>query len=155
VFDCNPVTFEAQSMPRVDQRNEQSDIAGADFDILQSEGGSRFQRQRQHFGIRRGAVLPAEGFDAGLQEFAWAAAAIAEYRPEIAEARRLAGPLGGEIIARHRKGEVGAQAELLAGGVGGQVKALADVLAGEVEERLGRLQDGRVSLDVAALCKRQ
>ena len=83
------------------------------------------------------------------------AAAIAKHRPEIAEARGLAGAPGGEIIARHRNGEVGAQAELLAGGVGGQVKALADVLAGEVEERLGRLQDAGVGLDVAALCKRQ
>jgi hypothetical protein len=99
---------------RVDQRNEQSDIAGADFDILQSEGGSRFQRQRQHFGIRRGAVLPAEGFDAGLQEFAWAAAAIAKHRSEIAEARGLSGAPRGKVIARHRNGEVGPQAEFLA-----------------------------------------
>ena len=99
---------------RVDQRGEQGDIAGADFDILQPEGGSRFQRQRQHFRIRRGAVLPAEGFDAGLQEFAWAAAAISEHRPEIAEACGLAGAAGGKIIARHRNGEVGAQAKLLA-----------------------------------------
>ncbi len=39
--------------------------------------------------------------------------------------------------------------------VGRQIQALADVLAGEVEERLGRLQDAGVGLDVAALCKRQ
>ena len=140
---------------RVDQRREQRDVAGADFDVLQSEGGGRFQRQRQHFRIRRGAVLPAKGFDAGLQEFARLAAAIAKHRPEIAEARGLAGAPGGEIIARHRNGEVGAQAELLAGSVGRQVKALADVLAGKVEERLGRLQDAGMGLDVAALRKRQ
>ncbi len=63
----------------------------------------RLQRQRQHLGIGRGAVLPSEGFDAGLQEFARPAAAIAEHRPEIAEARRLAGARGGEIVPRHRE----------------------------------------------------
>ena len=99
---------------RVDQRREQRDVAGADFDVLQSEGGGRLQRQRQHFRIRRGAVLPAEGFDAGLQELARPAAAIAKHRPEIAEARGLAGAPGGEIIAGDRNGQVRAQAELFA-----------------------------------------
>jgi hypothetical protein len=83
------------------------------------------------------------------------ASAVAKHRPEIAEARGLSGAPRGEIVARHRNGEVGAQAEFLARRVGRQVKALADVLAGEVEERLGRLQDAGVGLDVAALCKRQ
>ena len=99
---------------RVDQRSEKRDVAGADFDVLQSEGGGGFQCQRQHFRIRRGAVLPAEGFDAGLQEFARLAAVIAKHRPEIAETCGLAGALGGEIVARHRNGEVGAQAKFLA-----------------------------------------
>ena len=82
-------------------------------------------------------------------------AAIAEHRAEIAEARGLAGAAGGEIVPRHRNGEVGPQAQFLAAGVGGQIEALADVLAGEVEERLGRLQDRRLGLDVAGLRKRQ
>ena len=120
-----------------------------------AEGGGGFQRQRQHFGVGRGAVLPSEGFDAGLQEFAGLAAAIAKHRPEIAEAGRLAGAAGSEIVARHRNGEVGPQAEFLAAGVGGQVKALADVLAGEVEERFGRLQDRGLGPDVARLRERQ
>ena len=142
-------------LERLDQRIEQRDVAGADFDVGEAERGSRLQRQRQHFGIGRGAVLPAEGFDAGLQELARLAAAIAEHRAEIAEARRLAGAAGGEIVARHRNGQVRTQAQLLAAGVGRQVEALADVLAGEVEERLGRLQDGGLGLDVAGLRKRQ
>ena len=115
----------------------------------------RLQRQRQHFGVRRGAILPSEGFDAGLQEFARPAAAIAKHRPEIAEPRGLAGAAGGEIIPRHRNGEIGAKAQFLAAGVGGQIKAFADVFAGEVEKRLGRLQDRRFGLDVAGLRERQ
>ncbi len=72
-------------------------------------------------------------------------AAVAEDRAEIAEAGRLAGLRGGEVVARDRDGEVGAQAEFLVAARGrGQEHALADVLAGEVEEGLGRLQDRRV-----------
>ena len=140
---------------RVDQRREQGYVAGADFDFLQSACGGGLQCQRQHFRVRRGAVLPAEGFDAGLQELARLAAAITKHRSEIAEARRLPGAAGGEIVARDRDGQVRAQAELFARGVGGQIQALADVLAGEVEERLGRLQDPGLGPDVAGLRKRQ
>ena len=64
-----------------------------------------------------------------------------------------AGAAGGEIVPRHRNGEVGTQAEFLAAGVGGQIKALADVLAREVEERLGRLQDIGLGPAVAGLRK--
>ncbi len=140
---------------RIDQRDEQRHVAGADFDIGQSEGGGRLQRQRQHLGVGCGAILPPEGFDAGLQEFARPAAAITEHRSEIAESGGLAGARRGEIIPRHRNGEVGAQAQFLAAGVGGQIKAFADVLAGQIEERLGRLQDSGLGLDVAGLRERQ
>src|SRR5258707_792261 len=60
------------------------------FSVGQAKGRGRLQRQRQHFGVRRGAVLPAERFDAGLQELARPSAAIAEHRAEIAEAGGLA-----------------------------------------------------------------
>ncbi len=140
---------------RIDQRGEQRDVAGADFDLGQAECAGRLQRQRQHLGVGGGAILPSEGFDAGLQEFARPAAAIAEHRAEIAEARRLAGAAGGEIVPRHRNGEIGTKAQFLAAGVGGQIEALADVLAGEVEERLGRLQDRRLGPGVAGLRERQ
>ena len=100
------------------------------------------QPERQHLGVGRGLVGAAERLDAGLQEFGRRAAAVAEDRAEIAEARRLAGGGRGEVVARHRDGQVGPQAELAAARRGGQVHALADVLAGQVEERLGRLQDG-------------
>src|SRR4029077_12201863 len=69
--------------------------------------------------------------------------------------RRLAGPGRGEIVPRHRNGEVGPQAQVLAAGVGRQVKTLADVLAREVEERVGRLQDRGLGPDVAGLRERQ
>src|SRR6478735_7305833 len=105
-----PPPTDRVEIERVDQRREQRDVAGADFDILQSEGGGGLERQRQHFRIRRGAVLPAKGFDAGLQELARPAAAIAKHRPEIAEARGLPGAPGGEIIAGNRNGEIGTQA---------------------------------------------
>src|SRR5439155_27070905 len=108
---------------------------------------------RQHFRIRRRAVLAAEGFDAGLQELAGLAPAIAEHRAEIGKARRLAGAAGGEIVARHRNRQVRAQAQFLAAGVGREIKALADVLAGEVEERVGRLQYRRLGMNVAGLRK--
>ncbi len=140
---------------RVEQRVEQRHVAGADLDIADSEGGGRFQRQRQHLGIRGGAVLAAERFDAGLKKLAGLAAAVAEHRAEIAEPCRLAGAAGCEVVAGHRNGQVRAQTELLAGEVRGQVQALANVLAGEVQERLGRLQDGGFGPDIAGLRERQ
>ena len=92
---------------RVNQGVEQRDVAGADFNAAQSERGRGFQRQREHLGIGRRAIWPSEGFDAGLQELASSAAAIAEHRPEIAEPRRLTGTAGRQIVPRHRNGEVG------------------------------------------------
>ena len=68
---------------------------------------------------------------------------MAKDRTEIAEALRLAGRGRGQVVARHRDGEVGPQAQLAALRIGGEIHALADVLAGEVEERLRRLQDRR------------
>ena len=90
ILDQPPPPYRIE-IERLDQRVEQRHVAGANFDLGQPERGGRLQRQRQHFGIRRGAVGPSEGFDAGLQEFARPAAAIAEHRPEIAEAHGLAG----------------------------------------------------------------
>ncbi len=43
-------------LQRVDQRIEQRDVAGADLDIGDAEGGGRLERQRQHLGVSRGAV---------------------------------------------------------------------------------------------------
>ena len=139
----------------IDQRDEQRHISGANFDLGQPERVGGLQRQRKHFGVGCGAILPPEGFDAGLQEFARSAATVTKYRSEIAEAGRLAGAAGGEIIPRHWNGEVGAKAQLLAAGIGREIKAFPDVLARKVEERLGRLQDRRFGLDVARLGERQ
>ncbi len=108
-----------------------------------------FEPEREHLGVGRRLVGPPEGFDAGLQEFGACVAAVTEHRPEIAIARRFAGERRSEIVARDRNGEVGAQAEFAAAGGGGQIHALADVFAREVEERLGRLQDGGRNAGVA------
>ena len=127
---------------RVDQRVEQRHVAGADLDVGDAEGRGGFQRQRQHLGIGRGAILPAEGFDrrpAGIRSAGRRDSGTPVRDSRIRPAGRRAA--GGEIVARHGDGQVGAQAELLAARVRRQVEALADVLAGEVEERLGRLQD--------------
>ena len=91
----------------------------------------------------------AEGFDAGLQELARLVLAVAEDRTEIAEARRLAGPRRGQIVARDRDGEVGPQAQFAALRIEREIHALADVLAGEIEERLRRLQDRRLDARIA------
>src|SRR4051812_17989760 len=72
-----------------------------------------------------------------------------EDRTEIAEALRLAGNGRSQVVARDRNREIWPQAELAALRVGGEIHALADVLAGEVEERLRRLQDGRLHARIA------
>src|SRR5262249_53078802 len=64
-----------------------------------------------------------------------------EHRAEITKAARLAGGGRGEIVARHRNGEVGAQAQFASLRIAREIHALADVLAGKVEERLRRLQN--------------
>ena len=80
---------------------------------------------------------------------------MAKHRREIAEAERLAGLGRSEIVARHRNGEVGPQAQLVPVRIGGEEHAAADVLAREVEERLGRLQDrGRNARIARALVMR-
>ena len=96
-----------------------------------------------------GLVGTAEGFDAALQEFTGQAAAVAENRAEIAIALRATGGRGGEIVARHRNGEIRPQAQFLAGPAGGQEHAAPDILAGQVQERLGGLQDGRIGPGIA------
>src|SRR6185312_13729250 len=139
----------------VDQRDEKRDVASADFDVGEPQRGGRLQRQRQHFGIGSGAILPPERFDAGLQELARASAAIAKHRAEIAEPGGLAGPAGGQIIPRDRNGEVGAKTKFLPAGIGGEIEALPDVFTGKVEKRLGRLQDRRLGPHVTGLRERQ
>jgi len=109
----------------------------------------RIEPERQHFGIGRRLVGPAERLNAGLHHLGRQHAAVTVDRTEVAKSLRRTGRWRGEIIARHRDGEIGAQAQLAAVGVGGEVHALADVLAREVEERLGRLQDRRRDAAIA------
>src|SRR5262249_56296551 len=100
----------------------------------------RLKSERQHFGIRGCDSLRAEGFDAGLQEFPAAVAAMTKHRPEIAKSARLAGFGRSEVVARDRNGEVGAQTQFAPLGVARQIHALAAVLARTSPERLYRLQ---------------
>src|SRR5262249_17460537 len=95
-------------------------------------------------------IRAAEGFDTGLQEFgrllpeggfrppkaslltARSEAVrlpIPENRAQIAVARGPAGARRGEIVARHRDGQVRAQTELVSLRIGCEEHPLADVLA--------------------------
>ena len=125
-----------REIERVHERGEQADIADADVRRRQSEMRGRLQAEREHFGVGGRDIGASERFDAGLQDFARAVAAVAEHRTEIREALRAAGFRRGEIVLRDRNGEIRPQAEIVAGGVGGEIHAGADVLAGQIEERL-------------------
>ena len=114
-------------------------ISGAVDAVL----GGGFEAEREHLGVGGGGVGAAERLHARLQEFAGAVVALAEHRAEIAEAGRPAGFRRSQIVARHRDGEIGPQAQFLAAPVGGEEHALADFLARQVEERLGRLDERR------------
>jgi len=144
-----------RKVERRDQRGEQRDIAHADFRRIDTVVRSGFEPERQHFGIGGSRVAPPERLDAGLNELGRPLGAMTEHRRQIAEAERFAGFRRGEIIARHRNGEVGPQAKLAPVRIGGEEHAAADVLAGEIEERFGRLQDrGRDARVARALVMR-
>ena len=138
-----------RQVERIDQAGEQAAVADRDVGMGHAELGGRLAAQRQHLGVGRLAVAPAERFDAGLQELARRVAAVAEHRAEIAVADRLGQPARGDVVAAHRNGEVGPEAPVAPAGVGGEVDAPAHVLAGEVEEHVGRLQNGRRHVAVA------
>ena len=87
--------------------------------------------------------------DPGLDDLAAAVLLLAEDRPEIAISRGAACRIGGEIVARHRDGEIRPQAEFVSRRIGGQVHFAADVLAGEVEKRFCRLQDGGLAAHIS------
>jgi hypothetical protein len=98
--------------------------------------------QRERFGVGRGLVFAAELFDARLQVFAGAAAAVAKDRAEVAVVRGIAGILF-DVRAAGRNGDVGAETKLAAGRIREDKEATAQFLAGEFEENLGGLQNGR------------
>jgi hypothetical protein len=138
-----------RQVERGDEGGKQSDVAHADLRRAQAIVRRRFEAQRQHFRIGRRLVGAAERFDAGLHELRRGAFAVAEYGAEIAKAHRLAGLGRREVVARHRDGEIGPQAQFAPFRIAGQEHAAADVLAGQVEERLRRLQHRRFGLRVA------
>ena len=75
--------------------------------------------------------------------------AMTEHRAEIAKACGLAGERRGQIVARHRNGQIGPQAQFAPVRIAGEKHAAADVLAGQIEERLRRLQHRRLDLRIA------
>ena len=138
-----------RQIERGDESRKQPDVADADLGRADAVLRGRFEPERQHFGVGRRLVGAAEAFDAGLEEFGRRAVAMAEHRAEIAEAGGLSGLRRSQIIARHRNGQIGPQAQFAAVRIGGQKHAPADVLAGQVEERLGRLQHRRLDARIA------
>lgn len=134
---------------RGENRHGETHIAAAQDRIGQAEQGGCLQRQREHFRIGGGAVFPAERFDARLQELAAVMRTVPEDGADIAVLRRRARQPGGEIIAADRNRIFRAQAHLASRAVAREEHAAADVLARQVEERLGRLQDGRLDAPVA------
>src|SRR4030095_3546175 len=83
----------------------------ATFDAI-VQGG--LKAECQHLGVGCGGVGAAESLDADLQKFGGLVAAASEDRTEIAKSARLAGRGRRQVIARHRDGEVGPQAEFAA-----------------------------------------
>src|ERR1700746_187073 len=86
-----------REIKRCDKGAKQGYIAHANVRRGKAVMRRRLKSKRQHFGIRGCDILPAEGFDAGLQEFPAALAAMTKHRPEIAKSARLAGFGRGEI----------------------------------------------------------
>jgi hypothetical protein len=103
----------------------------------------RLKSERHHLGVSCGDIGAPEGFDTGLQNFARAIGTVAEHRAQIRETLRAAGCRRGEIGLRDGDGEIGTQAEIVAGRIGRQKHAGADVFAREIEKRFRGLQDGR------------
>ena len=118
-----------RQIERGDEGGEQPDVADADFRRGQPIERGGFEPERQHFRVRRRFVRPAEGFDAGLQEFRRRAFAMAKHGAEIAITGRLAGRRRLQVGARHRNGEVGPQAQFAAQRIAGEEHAPTDVLA--------------------------
>src|SRR5215831_9738481 len=88
---CSRKCSAISPIERRDQGGKQGDVAHADVWRAKAVMRRSVEPERQHFGIRRRRVRTAEGFDAGLQEFAAALGAMTEDRTEIAKASRLAG----------------------------------------------------------------
>ena len=140
---------------RVEQSVEQRDVAEAQAKVLEPGAAHRIGREQNGLDIGAVAVGYAEAFDAGLAELA-RVGLIAGLRLEAEGGTVIAIAGFGlgvgvalEIKPRHRHGQVGAEAELIAGEVGEHIGAASDLLADLVEEDVGRLKDGRRNLLVA------
>ena len=140
---------------RIEQSKEQSDVAESQAKVLEPNRAYRVNGEQHDLDIGALAVLRAEALDAGLAKLARmrlvaAVGKEAEGRPVIAIAGfRLGVGVALEIEPRHRDGQVGTEAELVAGEIGEDVGAVPDLLADLVEEDVGRLDDRRRNLLVA------
>ena len=62
-------------------------------------------------------------------------------RAKIAEALRPPDQGRGQVLARNRDSQIGAQAQLMAVRIGRKIHALADVFSRQIEERSRRLKN--------------
>jgi hypothetical protein len=127
-----------------DESHHEPRIAEPDGGVRHAERLHRLQREGDHIGVSRFAVLVAEALDAGLQELTRSGvASIAEDRPGVAVA---GGQRRGrrQMIPADRNCVVGPETELAAVGILHEIEPAADVLAGQVEEGVGRLYDRRL-----------
>src|SRR3990170_7814999 len=140
---------------RIEQRIEQRDVAEAETKILEPGAAHRLHGKEHDLDIGALLVALAEALDARLAEFARVGLNAplrlkAEGRAVIAIPRaRIGLRVTFEIKARHRHGQVGAEAEFVAGKVGEDIGAASDLFADLIEEDVRRLDDGGRNLLVA------
>ena len=156
-----PPLPDRREFERGDQRGIKPDVAGLRLRRGHAVVARGLETEREHLGVGRRGVRPAERFDAGLQEFAGSRRRCGPRRcprrgtpDRDSSSRRPCRRQRGQVVARHRDRQIGPQAELAALRVGGEIHPLADVLARQIEERLGRLQDRRIDARIAGPLER-
>ncbi len=139
----------------IEQRIEQGDVAEAQAEVPQPRAAYRLDREQHDLDIGAFLVALAEALDAGLAELARVGLIVAlRLEAEGGAVIAIAGGMIGfrvafEIKPRHRHGQVGPQAKLVAGEVGEDIGAASDFFADLVEEDVGGLDDRGRNLLVA------
>ena len=145
---------------RVEQRVEHGDVAEAKREVFQPGAAHRLDREQHDLDIGALSVAVAEAFDAGLAKLARVGAVVGfRLKAERGAVIAIAGFVATigvtlEIKPRHRHGQVGPQAQLIARKVGEDVSAAPDLLADAVEKDVRRLEDRRRNLLVACAPER-
>jgi predicted transcriptional regulator len=137
-----------RKLQSADKCGEQPDIAHADRRRIDPENFRRFQCKDQALCVGGAFVFAAKLLDAGLQNFAAPAAAVAEDRAKIAVVRRAVAAFF-DVRAADRDRDVRTLAKFAAGGVAEDKEAAAQLFARELEENLGGLHDRRLDARIA------